>query len=232
MKAADQVAVEHAQDAALGTGDPGAARQRVGGLAHPGEPRAPGLAVDGEEDEDVADMDALVGRAVVLGQQVSAELDEGRALNQCFRPYIFAEAEGLVIDGAGEGGVRGRGGPGGVFAAAMEESGDDTTVGQGGASMRRRREGDAYGLRPCAVLQVPTVQADALERQLVRTDPGGDGEPPPLPVFLQRRRPHISVEGGEQERQAGALVVVDAKQLWVQIVDKRGRVEGEKCAGL
>jgi len=37
QRAADQVAVEHAQDAAPGTGDPGAAREGVGGLAHPGE---------------------------------------------------------------------------------------------------------------------------------------------------------------------------------------------------
>ena len=36
-RAADQAAVEHAQDAAPGTGDPGAAREQVGGLAHPGE---------------------------------------------------------------------------------------------------------------------------------------------------------------------------------------------------
>ncbi|KAK8011883.1 hypothetical protein PG989_000143 [Apiospora arundinis] len=213
-RAAEQVAVQYSQNTASGTGNSGAAREGVRGLAHPGELRAPGLAVDGEEDEDVADVDALVGRAVVLGQQV----------------------EGVVIDGAGEGGVRGRVGPGGAFAAAVEQSGNDTSVGKDGVSMRKRARGEStYGSKP------PSCGSARATRTVFGPAPASRSQPSRLTPWndswfgqtlaVMRRRSHIGVEGGEQERQAGALVV-NAKQLWVQIIDKGGRVEGEKCAGL
>ena len=53
----------------------------------------------------MADVYALVRRAVVLRQQVSTELVEGKIFGQVFRPYIAPKTKGIVVDGAGERGV-------------------------------------------------------------------------------------------------------------------------------
>jgi hypothetical protein len=80
LRALDEFAVEHTQNAATAY-DPGASRKGVHSLPHPFKKRTPGLLVHGEEEENVAEMYAFVRRAVVLWQNVRAQLYEHRCLS-------------------------------------------------------------------------------------------------------------------------------------------------------
>ena len=152
-----------------------------------------------------------------------------------------------MIDGAGEGGVRGRLGPGGAFAAAVEQSGDDTSVGKCRVSMRRRARGEStYGSKPPSrgsARETRTVfgPAPASRSQPSRLTPWNDSWFGQTLAVMVNHLPSqssssvairtLALKVESRSGRPGALVV-DAKQLWVQIADKGGRFEGEKCASL
>lgn len=90
----DKLAVKDSQDAAAAR-DPRPLRKGVCGLLHPPEQRLPRLLLDGEDEEDVAYVDAFVRRAIVLWQQVGAKPDKHRGFVQRVWPDVVLDTEGI-----------------------------------------------------------------------------------------------------------------------------------------
>jgi hypothetical protein len=82
--------------------------------------------VHGEDNKDVANVDAFVGRTVVFRLQVGSKPHEDRSLAQGLWPDVVFDVEGVKIDRTGEGYVGRRAWPGASFIAAAELPGDNT----------------------------------------------------------------------------------------------------------
>lgn len=105
LRALNELMVEDPQDLAA-TYNPQTSGKGVCGLSHPAKQRTPQLLLQGEEEEDMAYMHAFVGRAVVLWQQVGAQLYEHRGLVKHFRPGILLDMEHVQINRASKGHMR------------------------------------------------------------------------------------------------------------------------------
>jgi hypothetical protein len=101
VRALDKVTVKDPEDAAAAY-NPGTFREGIRCLSHPPEQRTPRLLLNGEEKEDVACVDAFVRRALVLWQQIRAQLYKHRRFAQRLRPGTVLDMEGVQIDRAGE----------------------------------------------------------------------------------------------------------------------------------
>jgi hypothetical protein len=70
-------------------------RKGVRSCSHPAEKRLPWLLFHGEDDEDVANVDAFVRRTVVLRLQVRSKPHQDRSLHQGLWPDTVLDVESV-----------------------------------------------------------------------------------------------------------------------------------------